>query len=252
MKFASSILAAALGAELATAASNIIGGQIASNGAAPYIVSIRKEGKHNCGGSLINENFVLTAGHCLMDVVPRALTVVAGSNSVAEGGVERAVAEGISHPDFDSVKRINDIALLRLAEPFQFTDLIKPIEIDPEEDIKTGTNVTVYGWGYTSFPPGPRPKELHVVSRNTISTADCNTAYLDYDGKQVGDSQVCTQVGGHGTCQGDSGGPLTRISEDEKVYQVGLVSFGVPCADKYPDVFTKVSAFTQWIKEHTG
>ncbi|KAJ6789390.1 hypothetical protein PWT90_00943 [Aphanocladium album] len=252
MKFGSSIYATALGAQLAAAVSNIIGGEVASQGAAPYIVSIREKGAHSCGGSLISKDVVLTAGHCLIDVVPTSLTVVAGSNSVKEGGVERNVSAGISHPKFDAFKRINDIALIKLAEPFEYTDKIRPIDLCQSQEIDPGTNVTVYGWGYTSYPPGPRPEELHVVSRNTISTSECNTAYIEYDGKNVTDHQVCTQVGGHGTCQGDSGGPLTWISDDDKIYQVGLVSFGVPCANKYPDVFTKVSSYVQWIKDNSA
>lgn len=252
MKFVSSVFAAALGAELVAASANIIGGQVAKNGAAPYIVSIRQNGAHECGGSLVRSDLVLTAGHCLMDVIPRTLTVVAGSNSVKQGGVERNVSKGISHPDFDSIKRINDIALLKLTEPFDFTDAIKPIEPFEHPEVNPGTNVTVYGWGYISFPPGPRPEELHVVSRNTIKNTDCNAAYLEYDGKNVTDHQVCTQVGGHGTCKGDSGGPLTWVDEDGKVYQVGLVSFGVPCADKYPDVFTLVNPYVQWIKDNAA
>ncbi|OAQ98463.1 hypothetical protein LLEC1_02959 [Akanthomyces lecanii] len=230
----------------------IIGGQAALNGSAPYIVSIRKAGAHMCGGSLISDQWVLTAGHCLMDVVPRSLTVVAGSNSLRAGGVERNVSQGITNDDFDSVKRINDIALLRLAAPLELTDSIRPVDLYQSQEIDAGTNVTVYGWGYTSYPPGPKPQELQFVSRNTISNAACNDAYVEYDAKQVTQNQVCTQSGGHGTCNGDSGGPLVLTNTEGKVFQVGLVSFGVPCADKYPDVFTKVSAYRKWIEDHSA
>ena len=252
MKFTSSVYAAALGAQLTAAMPAIIGGQVASNGSAPFTVSIRKNGAHNCGGSLISKDIVLTAGHCLMDVVPRSLTVVAGSNSVKEGGVERNVSKGITNADFDSIKRINDIALLKLAAPFEFTDTIKPIDLYQSQEIDAGTNVTVYGWGYTSYPPGPKPQELQFVSRNTISTAACNDAYIEYDRTNITQNQVCTQSGGHGTCNGDSGGPLVWTNGEGKVYQVGLVSFGVPCAEKYPDVFTKVSAYLKFIEDNSA
>lgn len=251
MKFGTPIYFAALGVELSAAMSNIVGGQVASQGAAPYIVSIRKQGQHYCGGSLINERFVLTAGHCLMDNVASTFTVVAGSNSVQQGGTARNVTSGLEHPDFDAIKRINDLGLLKLSEPMPLGKDIKPIDLFQDTHIEPGTNVTVYGWGFTSYPPGPRPTELHVVSRNTISNKDCNNAYIKFDGKNVTDSQVCTEAGGHGTCQGDSGGPLTWIGDDDKVYQVGLVSFGVPCANEYPDVFTKVASFAQWIQDNT-
>ncbi|KAM3499172.1 hypothetical protein MY10362_007553 [Beauveria mimosiformis] len=81
MKFALLIYAAALGAQLTAATPAIIGGQVPNNGSAPFTISIRKEGAHNCGGSLISKDVVLTAGHCLMDMVLRSPTVVAGFNS---------------------------------------------------------------------------------------------------------------------------------------------------------------------------
>ncbi|TQW00855.1 chymotrypsin-like proteinase 5A precursor [Cordyceps javanica] len=252
MKLAFSICAAALSIGLASARANIIGGQVAGVGAAPFIVSIRKDGSHNCGGSLIAKDVVLTAGHCLMDVAPRSLTVVAGSNSVKEGGVERNVSKGITNDDFDSLKRIHDIALLKLAEPVQFTKAIQPIKLFQKQEIKAGTNVTVYGWGYTSYPPGPRPTELHVVSRSTISTAACNDAWMAYDKVNITEGQVCTQAGSLGTCMGDSGGPLVLTGADNQTYQVGLVSYGVPCAKNYPDVFTKVPSYLKWIADNSA
>lgn len=42
----------------------IVGGDIISLSEAPYQVSLQFQGKHICGGSIISENFVLTAAHC--------------------------------------------------------------------------------------------------------------------------------------------------------------------------------------------
>ncbi|CAG9792553.1 unnamed protein product [Diatraea saccharalis] len=49
---------------------------------------------------------------------------------------------------------------------------------------------------------------------------------------------------GWGTTSGDSGGPLVREGR-----QVGVVSWGVPCAKGKPDVYTKVEAFMRWIEK---
>ncbi|EGX96203.1 chymotrypsin-like proteinase 5A precursor [Cordyceps militaris CM01] len=251
MKFALSLYVAVLGAELSCAMPSIIGGQLAGKGAAPYMISIRKDGAHQCGGSLISKYYVLTAGHCLMNFVPRSLTVVAGSNSLKEGGVERNVSKGITNPDFDSIKQINDIALLKLSEPFEFTDAIKPIALFRKQDIKAGTNVSAYGWGYTSWPGTARPSELSVVNIETTSAAACRDRWFNYNKRNITKNHVCTKADDRGTCQGDSGGPLVLIDKNNKTELVGLVSFGVPCVQGYPDVFTKVSSFLKWIADNS-
>jgi secreted trypsin-like serine protease len=51
--------------------------------------------------------------------------------------------------------------------------------------------------------------------------------------------------------QGDSGGPLVwENPRNGRSYVVGVVSFGNPCAlPGFPDVFTRVSHFTRWIRK---
>lgn len=54
---------------------------------------------------------------------------------------------------------------------------------------------------------------------------------------------------GHGMCHGDSGGPLTYTDAEGWEWLVGLVSFGRPCARGYPDAFTRVGGYKEWMKE---
>lgn len=67
-------------------------------------------------------------------------------------------------------------------------------------------------------------------------------------GSGVTNTNVCTlNTIGEGACFGDSGSPLAFNNE-----QIGIVSFGMPCAKGYPDVYTNVPAFKKWISETTG
>lgn len=63
----------------------IVGGNVAPNGAFPFIVSLSSGGKHFCGGSLLNEEYVLTASHCLFKPPPN-IQVRAGSNVSSKSG----------------------------------------------------------------------------------------------------------------------------------------------------------------------
>jgi len=66
------------------------------------------------------------------------------------------------------------------------------------------------------------------------------------------DRNICaggSSNGGTGTCSGDSGGPLQCQSSDGKWYQIGITSWGDPCAHpSIPDVFTRTAYFHSWIE----
>lgn len=57
----------------------IVGGEPAAPGDFPYIVSLQEGGSHFCGGSLLNENTVVTAAHCSTGASPGSVSVRAGS-----------------------------------------------------------------------------------------------------------------------------------------------------------------------------
>lgn len=43
----------------------ISNGDLAEKGEAPYQVSLRKNGNHGCGGSILRREWILTAAHCI-------------------------------------------------------------------------------------------------------------------------------------------------------------------------------------------
>ena len=95
-----------------------------------------------------------------------------------------------------------------------------------------------------------RPKDgiLQKVDDSLVEVDVCNKAFGHFNETQ----QVCAagdlHVGGKAVCNGDSGGPLQCKTDDGRWHEVGIVSYGYPCALKdKPDVFTKVSAFYDWI-----
>ena len=58
------------------------------------------------------------------------------------------------------------------------------------------------------------------------------------------------QFSGVDSCQGDSGGPLVyRVEAGDPWTQVGIISYGGrTCGSGTPAVYTKVEAYTDWIK----
>lgn len=62
--------------------------------------------------------------------------------------VSRTVARIILHPNYDSFTSNNDIALLRLSSPVNFTDYITPVCLAASDSVfNNGTDSWVTGWG---------------------------------------------------------------------------------------------------------
>lgn len=136
----------------------------------------------------------------------------------------------------------NDIGLVKVDKDMEFNKLIQPIELDIEY-VDPGVELTLSGWGrYDNNLPNI-PDKLQFAKLKSISYEECKKRH-DYP--EVQKTQICTYTRyGQGACHGDSGGPLTH---NNKV--AGIVSWGRPCAIGYPDVFTRVSEFIDWIHEN--
>ncbi|KAL6448586.1 hypothetical protein ACFW04_000458 [Cataglyphis niger] len=219
----------------------IVGGKDASVGKFPYQISMRYFGSHMCGGSIINSNYVLSAGHCVEGAENRYLSIHAGTNYLNQTGYVYYVANVTIHEYFDRAKLINDIALIRLATPIKYNAVVQPIELAITDDLE-GKPCTLSGWGTTKLGGIP-PNSLQEIDLIIYPQKKCKSIYSN-----VISSHICTLTkAGQGACHGDSGSPLVVNGS-----QVGIVSFGSPCAVGYPDVFTRVSSFTSWIIKNLG
>lgn len=169
------------------------------------------------------------------------MTVFAGTTTLNSGGTAYSVSRIVSHPEYNSQTIENDISLIRTATSIEFGDLVSSIPI-ASGDVGAGFQAVLSGWG-TTYLSGPLPNNLQFLNLLTVSNAQCAEAHAPYD---VFDSNICTLTqAGEGACHGDSGGPLVVQN-----ILVGVVSWGNPCANGYPDVFTRVSSFVEWIQSN--
>lgn len=146
----------------------IIGGKDAIMGQFRYQVSIRKKAGHShfCGGSILNQRFILTAVHCTTVFPAKDIYVAVGAlistfSGLNYDGVAIDIDKLIVHEDFYYeinknhrviVKTLrNDIALIRTASEIIFTNFVQPIDL-PTQDLPKGgnTRLVVSGWGNTN------------------------------------------------------------------------------------------------------
>merc|ERR1711997_935803 len=204
----------------------IVGGHETAENQWPWQVALFVDNAWFCGGSLISDEYVMTAGHCAdgagyFDIMAGAHNVRASSEPHR---VEITSYEGFTHPSWDPNTLENDIALVRLPEKIEFNDYIRPACLPPAEDESNGyvgELTTPVGWGKNADSAGGITPDLNMVEDlPVIPMADC----ADYYGSIIYSGIMCIDsTGGKGVCNGDSGGTLNiRQSEGgNKWTQVG-------------------------------
>ena len=165
---------------------------------------------------------------------------------------EYKVANIKQHPKFQRHGFYNDIGLIELKSDVEFDDLVSPICLPTEHDLKrdlSGYMATVLGWGTLSYG-GLGSKLLQQVTMPVWNNKDCDDRYLQHIGKTF----LCAGflTGGKDACQGDSGGPLMVSDNLGRWTLHGVVSFGKTCAQAgYPGVYTRVTEYLDWIRDNT-
>jgi secreted trypsin-like serine protease len=233
----------------------IVNGWVSKVGDWPWMGSMYYNGRHICGGSLINEKWFITAAHCVTNNIPGNYRIVLGVHNRAarEPWVrEFQVTRIISHPQYNSRLIRFDIALMELSTTAyvpgttNFNDYIMPACVAQTSDAFTGTSWAT-GWGTLSSGSSTLPNALYEVSMRSWTDAECRA----YSTNVAVEQQICAGGPNIDTCQGDSGGPLVQVRPGTGKWVLhGLTSWGFGCGGG--GVYTKVSYFLPWLQSTMG
>ncbi|XP_037373958.1 chymotrypsinogen 2-like [Talpa occidentalis] len=225
----------------------IVNGKDARPGSWPWQVSLQDHrGLHFCGGSLINENWVITAAHCGVSTSHLVVAGVFDKSSAMENVQVLRIAQVFSHPWFNRRSMNNDIALLKLATPARFSEIVSPVCLPSAQDtFPVGSLCVTTGWGITYPNMYQGPNKLQQATLPLLSTAQCRY----YWGSMVTNLMVCAGASGISSCKGDSGGPLV-CQKNGAWNLVGVVSFGSStCSTYMPGSYSRVTKHMPWIQE---
>ncbi|XP_029433187.1 trypsin-3-like [Rhinatrema bivittatum] len=220
----------------------IVGGYDCQPHSQPWQVYFTYNGNRWCGGSLINEWWIISAAHCYQP--PKTLVAHLGEHDTTqEEGTEQhiQVDKAYQHFYYNPYYIDNDFMMVKLSEPAKFNQYVQPIKIAsscPVDD----SQCLVSGWGNLLSSGVQYPNVLQCLDLPILSDDDCKVSYPN----KITKNMFCAGFlkGGKDSCQGDSGGPLVCNGE-----LVGVVSWGQGCAQKnYPGVYTKVCNYISWVE----
>ncbi|XP_011210074.3 trypsin-1-like [Bactrocera dorsalis] len=234
----------------------IVGGMDTEVNEYPWMAMLMRRGDFYCGGALINDQYVLTAAHCVRGFNKRQISVRLLSHNRTDGRVstiDRQLDKIMVHDGYSTRNLDNDIALLRFTEPVELRDPLRPVCLAEAGNTYDGELAVVTGWGAVK-EGGFIADRLQEVQVPVMSQETCRKS--KYGSDRITDNMLCAGYpeGGKDSCQGDSGGPLHIPNNATKAYQLaGVVSWGEGCArPNAPGVYTRVTQYLDWIETRTG
>ncbi|XP_055546314.1 uncharacterized protein LOC129730773 isoform X2 [Wyeomyia smithii] len=214
----------------------------------------------NCGGTLIWDNFVLTAAHCAVDFNNKRPDVIRFgdlniySSDDDEYAQQLKIIDVIRHPKHRYAAQYHDIALMKLEKNVALHETVAPACLWTDEEIRF-RSLEAAGWGKTGFAEAQTPVLLKITLK-PMNNEECGKIYMNDTNRRLRlglqDHHICAVDEKMDTCEGDSGGPLQiKLMHNGRVtpFLVGVTSFGTVCGTSSPGVYTKVSSYHDWIIE---
>lgn len=224
----------------------------------PFFAHLEMMEKNNpnqtfCGGTILNELFILTAAHCMYN--KSKITIRLGTlqihrtNEMGRKTVSVNLKFFYIHPAYNPDNLMNDIGLIHLREPIAFSLVIQPISFPTVCDIREGLKLIAIGNGRCGMH-NQIPTTLQYTTLQTISIDECIRIFNNIDKRKT----FCAKgLRNEAISDGDSGGPIIFQKHPNQNILYGISSFENEFdSDDFPQGFVNVYAYKHWISRITN
>ncbi|XP_075219080.1 serine protease gd-like [Lycorma delicatula] len=246
----------------------VVGGRPIRQREWPWLVAIfisqSLDLQFHCSATLISNQFVVTAGHCIHHedigkLTPNAIFIYLGKfnlkNWLEQDSLLRQALGVYVHPNYNKHNFSSDLALIKF-KPVTFTAYIRPACLwSGSSDLNPyiGKIGTVVGWG-SSANKSRIKIEPHTVQMRLASQEQCLRSREEFTYLTSDNTLCASNKNGTGPCNGDSGAGLLLLSENTLKWELrGIVSLSLlntstqSCdLDEYI-IFTDAAKFHDWL-----
>ncbi|KAJ8945400.1 hypothetical protein NQ318_016007, partial [Aromia moschata] len=271
------------------AETRIVNGTDAKEGEFPYAVSLRRNSSHTCGGTILNEKFILTAAHCVCDNAKpydnSLFSIQYDMIEIEKAPTNTVNVKKINCHKFSSEKLIYDAAVLELEKSIP-KGLWAPVKLSRKFVTDQTQKGTIIGWGRIHHG-GPISKTLQKMEVEIYDDKTCGknlTTNTTFALVPLLEEPVTFSVNNRaGRNQREWVGSRSRYGLEECLGSVGCAqqrsNYTKPCGDsgtalvvdgvqvgiasfiteacgtankQHPNVYSRISTYYKWIAEVAG
>lgn len=234
----------------------VINGKITWRAQVPWLVHIFSALERGtgipCGGSIITQNVIMTAAHCIYEKSKAGRVVVYYNTTSLHDDQYIDVEQAMIHPKYRNLDSGYNIALLKLSSPIkQFDRFVRPVCLPKQGEPTKAGQMIIAGFGDIDMKKKPADR-IFYYRAHVLSDSSCAHA-ISLQWKRISSSArklfMCSKNIHETAYTGDSGDPVTAYVGTKSV-QYGIVTFGQKQnRGPAPVIHTRVSMFIKWICE---